>query len=108
MTDFRHAQAVTTIDSREVAEALARGAVQARLAACAQVSGPIRSTYRWEGAVETAEEWQITLKTTTDRYPALAEYLRAHHGYETPEIILLPILAGDPAYLAWITTETAG
>lgn len=106
MTDHRHCQAVTTTDSREAAEALAHGAVQARLAACAQVSGPINSTYWWNGGVESAEEWSVVFKTTTQRYPALERYLREHHGYDVPEIVLLPIAAGNPAYLSWISQET--
>ncbi|BFU47188.1 divalent-cation tolerance protein CutA [Krasilnikovia sp. MM14-A1004] len=107
MTDYRYAQAVTTIDSRAAAEALARSAVEARVAACAQVSAPIHSTYRWRGAVENAEEWKIVFKTTAERYPALERHIREHHGYEVPEIVLLPILAGNPAYLSWISEETA-
>jgi periplasmic divalent cation tolerance protein len=65
-------QVMTTVDARPAADALARSAVSQRLAACAQVSGPIESTYRWQGAIETAEEWQVIFKTTTSRYSALA------------------------------------
>jgi periplasmic divalent cation tolerance protein len=108
MTSYRHAQAVTTTDSREVADGLARGAVEARVAACAQVVGPITSTYRWDGKVTTAEEWYVVFKTTAERYPALEAHIREHHGYDVPEIVLLPIVAGNPAYLDWVTTETRG
>ncbi|HEV3069074.1 MAG TPA: divalent cation tolerance protein CutA, partial [Streptosporangiaceae bacterium] len=62
----------TTTDSRAEAVELARGAVEARLAACAQVSGPVASTYWWEGAVERAEEWLLTLKLPATGYQALA------------------------------------
>lgn len=106
VTDYQHAQAVTTADSREAAEALARSAVQARVAACAQVSGPINSTYWWEGKVESAEEWYVTFKTTAERYPALEQHIREHHSYDVPEVVLLPVLAGNPAYLAWVSEET--
>src|SRR5262245_54882293 len=106
MTDYVHAQAVTTIDSREAAEALARGAVEARLAACGQVLGPIKSTYWWKGKVESAEEWSVVFKTTTERYPALEQYIREHHSYDMPEIVLTPIEAGNRAYLEWVTTQT--
>jgi periplasmic divalent cation tolerance protein len=107
VADYQHAQAVTTTDSQEAAEALARSAVEARVAACAQVSGPITSTYWWDGAVESAEEWCVVFKTTAERYPALEEHIRAHHSYDVPEVVLLPILAGNPAYLSWVSEETA-
>lgn len=106
MTDRQHAQVVTTTDSEAAAEALARGAVEARLAACGQVVGPIKSTYWWEGTIETATEWYVVFKTTTERYPALEAHIREHHRYDVPEIVLMPIVAGNPAYLEWVTTQT--
>ncbi|WP_448319393.1 divalent-cation tolerance protein CutA, partial [Streptomyces sp. CO7] len=102
---------LTTIDSPEKAQALARGAVEARVAACAQIAGPVTSVYRWEGVVETAAEWQVLFKTTAARYEALEAHLRAAHDYETPEIIATPVVRGDAAYLRWIedgTTPEAG
>ncbi len=107
MTEYRYCQAVTTIDSRLAAQALARSAVEARVAACGQVTGPIHSTYWWQGRVETAEEWYVVFKTTAERYPALEQHIRGHHGYDVPEIILTPIVAGNPAYLSWVTAETS-
>ncbi|WP_236240611.1 divalent-cation tolerance protein CutA [Streptomyces sp. CC228A] len=97
---------LTTTDSAANAEELARGAVEARLAACAQVSAPVTSVYRWEGAVETAREWQVLFKTADDRYAALEAYLREHHPYDTPEIIATPVQRGSADYLAWIARET--
>ncbi|GAA1638704.1 divalent-cation tolerance protein CutA [Saccharothrix algeriensis] len=99
-------QVVTTVDGRAAAQELARSAVTARLAACAQVGGPITSTYRWQGAVEEAEEWVIVLKTTAAGYAALERHLLDAHPYDTPEVLCVPILAGNPAYLAWITDQT--
>jgi periplasmic divalent cation tolerance protein len=99
-------QVLTTTDSREEAEQLGRSAVQARLAACAQLVGPITSTYRWQGAVRSAEEWQVLLKTPADRYDALAAHLRERHSYELPEIIATPILAGNREYLDWVREQT--
>ncbi|WP_329299520.1 divalent-cation tolerance protein CutA [Streptomyces sp. NBC_00659] len=98
---------LTTTDAAEKAEALARGAVAARVAACAQISGPVTSVYRWEGAVETASEWRIQFKTTVARYPALEAYLLDAHDYDTPEIIATPVAAGSPDYLRWLEEETA-
>lgn len=106
MTDYQYCQAVTTVDSREAAQALSRSAVAARIAACAQVLGPVTSTYWWAGAVQTAQEWYVVFKTTAERYPALEAHIREHHSYEVPEIVLLPIVAGNPAYLRWVSDET--
>ena len=98
---------LTTTDAAEKAEALARGAVAARVAACAQISGPVTSVYRWRGAVETAAEWRVQFKTTAARYPALEEYLLDAHDYDTPEIVATPVVAGNPDYLRWLEEETA-
>ena len=76
--------------------------MEERLAACAQVAGPIQSTYRWQGGVETAEEWYCHLKTAADRAPALIARIRGLHPYDIPEIIAVPIVAGDPEYLRWV------
>jgi periplasmic divalent cation tolerance protein len=95
-----------TAPSKEEAGYLGRTAVEGRLAACAQVSGPLSSTYWWEGEVITAPEYLLTLKTTSDRLPVLVEAIRKAHSFEVPEIVVLPIVAGDSAYLAWIADET--
>ncbi|MDK0519347.1 divalent-cation tolerance protein CutA [Streptomyces sp. ML-6] len=98
---------LTTTDSEEKARALARGAVEARLAACVQISAPVTSVYHWESAIETAKEWQLLFKTTAERYDELEAHLQAAHDYETPEIIAIPILRGSARYLAWVSAETA-
>lgn len=98
---------LTTTDSAEKAEALARGAVEARLAACAQISAPVTSVYHWQNAIETAEEWQVLFKTSQARYAELEAHLVAAHDYDTPEIIATPVVRGSAAYLAWIDAETA-
>jgi periplasmic divalent cation tolerance protein len=104
--EYRHCQVVTTTDTRESADTLARSAVQARLAACAQVLGPISSTYWWQDRIESADEWQVVFKTTAERYSALEDHIRHRHTYEVPEILCTPVAAGNPAYLEWIRTET--
>jgi periplasmic divalent cation tolerance protein len=99
-------QVQTTTDSRAEAVELARAAVELRLAACAQVSGPIASTYWWEGSVERAEEWQLTLKLPASGYAALAEFITRRHSYDEPEIVALPIVGGSEPFLSWIEEET--
>ncbi|WP_234018868.1 MULTISPECIES: divalent-cation tolerance protein CutA [unclassified Streptomyces] len=96
---------LTTVDTAEKAQALARGAVEARLAACAQISGPVTSVYRWEGVLETGQEWQVLLKTTRARYADLESWLTEHHDYETPEIIATRVERGAGAYLSWVAAE---
>lgn len=104
MTD--HLVAITTTDSEAAATRLAKGLVEARLAACVQLSAPIRSIYRWQGEVHDEPEWQLWLKTTADRRDAIIEWLGEHHHYDVPELVFLPITAGLPGYLDWITAET--
>jgi len=103
-----HLQVHTTTDSRALAQKIARSTVDARLAACAQVVGPIASTYRWQGFVEQADEWLVLLKTTRGRFDGLAEHIRGEHTYETPEILAFPVAAGSEDYLQWISAETTG
>jgi periplasmic divalent cation tolerance protein len=99
-------QVQTTTDSRAEAMELAQGAVAARLAACAQVAGPVASTFWWEEEIERAEEWLVVLKLPADRYEALADFLSERHSYDDPEIIATPIVRGSPSYLDWLKEET--
>ena len=103
---IHYLQVQTTTDSRAEAMELARAAVEGRLAACAQVAGPIASTYWWEDGIERAEEWLLMLKLPATGYEAIADFLARRHSYDEPEIIATPIIAGSDAYLSWITEET--
>ncbi len=82
---------------------LAKMLVREKLAACAQVTEPITSTYWWDGKVEEAAEVLIYIKTETGRVRAIKEFLKAHHSYDVPEFIIVPIMEGNPAYLKWIS-----
>lgn len=92
----------TTWPSEADAAGAAQALVTEGLAACAQVQGPLASTFHWGGKVDHATEWFCHLKTTAERYPALESRIRALHSYEVPEIVALPVAAGNPAYLAWV------
>ncbi|MGW2249587.1 divalent-cation tolerance protein CutA [Kitasatospora sp. NPDC001660] len=96
----------TTHATEDLARALASAAVRERLAACAQVY-PVRSVYWWEGEVQDAEEWRIDLKTRAELADRLGAFLTGRHEYETPEVVAVPVVAGSPGYLAWVTAETA-
>lgn len=89
------------------ADRLARLLVEQRLAACVQALPGLRSTYRWEGELQQAEEALLLIKTTAERYAALERTLAAHHPYELPEILAVDASAGLPAYLRWLGEETA-
>ncbi|WP_373974581.1 divalent-cation tolerance protein CutA [Chitinibacter sp. SCUT-21] len=88
------------------ATALANGIINARLAACVNQMGTVKSTYHWNGGIETAQEVPLMIKTTLAAYPKLETWLLEHHPYDVPEIIALPIMAGSPSYLTWIAQET--
>jgi periplasmic divalent cation tolerance protein len=102
-----HVLVLTTIDSIEGAQRLARTAVEARVAACAQIEGPITSIYWWRDVVETQQEWRVQFKTAAARSSDLSRHIHTEHDYETPEIVQLDIPTGDQAYLAWVDAETA-
>jgi periplasmic divalent cation tolerance protein len=99
-------QVQTTTDSRAEAIELARAAVEARLAACGQVAGPVASTYWWNDELERSEEWFVFLKLPADRYDQLAAFLTERHSYDEPEIVATAIVAGSPSFLGWIRDET--
>jgi periplasmic divalent cation tolerance protein len=101
-------QVTTATATQEEARHIAHRAVELRLAACAQVLGPIASTYWWQGAMETASEWLCLLKTTAQRFDDLAAHIRSEHSYDTPEITATPITYGSADYLRWISVETNG
>jgi periplasmic divalent cation tolerance protein len=105
MTEFL--QVVTTVATREEAERIASELVERRWAACAQVAGPIRSTYRWQGAIESSDEWTYTLKTHQRCFTAFSHAIRELHPYETPEILATSVTAGDADYLAWLDAQLA-
>jgi periplasmic divalent cation tolerance protein len=101
-------QVTTTLPDEQAAERVAVALVEEHLAACAQVLGPVSSTYHWQGEVERAWEWYCYLKTSRARLPELQRRLRELHPYEVPEIIAVPIVQGDADYLRWIEEAVSG
>jgi periplasmic divalent cation tolerance protein len=96
---------VTAKDARQ-ADRLAAALVRERLAACANILGGIQSVYRWKGRVERGREVALILKTRRTLVPALTERIRKLHTYECPCVIALPVLGGNPDFLAWLAAET--
>jgi periplasmic divalent cation tolerance protein len=97
---------ISNLPDRASADRLAQALVERRLAACVNILAPCRSVYRWQGALESAEEHPLLIKTTADRYSALEEAIRGLHPYELPEIVAVPLTAGLPEYLTWVAAET--
>jgi periplasmic divalent cation tolerance protein len=97
---------MSTLPDRASAERIARSLVEAGLVACASVGGALHSVYRWQGKVESAEEFLLSVKTTEDNYERVEAALRAQHPYELPEIVGVSITRGLTPYLRWIDAET--
>lgn len=95
----------TTVPAGETGEAIARALVEERLAACASLMAPMTSVYRWEGRVASEVERQLIIKTASDRLPALRSRLMALHPYELPELLVIRVTDGTPAYLDWVRSQ---
>ena len=98
----------TSLPDAASAETLASALIGRRLAACVNILAPCTSVYRWQGAIERAQEVQLVIKTVEDRWDALCAAVTAAHPYAVPELLALPVAAGLPAYLDWIVAETRG
>lgn len=95
-----------TAPDLEVARRLARGVVDARLAACVNILPAVESVYRWQGVVEEATEVELIMKTTRACFAALQAFVVEAHPYDVPALVALPVATGLPDYLAWIAEET--
>ena len=104
----KYIQVITTTAKKEDAAKIAAALIEKRLAACVQIVGPVQSTYRWQGKIEQAEEWQCQIKSRQDLYGELEQAIKAIHPYEVPEIIALPITACGADYGEWLQDELQG
>jgi periplasmic divalent cation tolerance protein len=98
---------MTTVSDLLLAKRISHLVIEEGLAACVQISSPVLSVYSWKGDVEGAEEIPLQMKTTWVRQEALVARIKALHPYEVPEIIVVPVIAGDVPYLDWVR-ETTG
>lgn len=98
----RYIQVFTTTPTREEAQRIARSLMRKKLAGCAQVVGPIASTFWWKGNIERAREWLCIIKTKRSHYTAVEKEIRKSHSYTVPEILALPVVAGSRDYLTWL------
>jgi len=98
-------QVFTTTNLREVAEKITETLVRKRLAACVQILGPIMSQYWWENKITKDTEYLIIAKTRSDYYPELEKAIKEVHNYTVPEILAIPVIAGNSDYLNWLDEE---
>jgi periplasmic divalent cation tolerance protein len=98
---------LTQVPDRALATNLARVLLERRLAACVNIGAAVESIYHWRGRIETGEEIPVVIKTRSVLYSDVEAVVRKIHPYDTPEIIAIPVVAGDARYLAWIEDETA-
>ena len=98
---------LTHLPDRDTATGLARVLIAGRFAACVNVGAPVESMYHWRGKIETATEFPVMCKTTASRYAAVEAAIRAHHPYELPDIVAIPIIDGYAPYLEWIAAGCA-
>jgi periplasmic divalent cation tolerance protein len=98
---------ITTSDSREEMNALGACLVRERLAACAQVSGPLTSHYVWEGQQEESEEWQLRIKTLESLYPEVERRIRELHSYDLPQIVAVPALHVLDEFRKWVESAVS-
>jgi periplasmic divalent cation tolerance protein len=107
MTDMERAVFVyTTYPSTVEAETAGRALVEGRLAACVNILPGMISHYRWQGAVERAEEVVMLIKTRASLAGEVQAAVKATHSYSTPAILVLPIESVEQTYLAWLMAET--
>lgn len=97
---------MTNFPDKKGAVALAEALIDQHLAACVNVLSPCTSIYRWQGTVESVDEIPILIKTLRQHYDRVEQLIKIMHPYELPEVIMVPILNGLPAYLQWIANET--
>ena len=98
----KHIVFFITTASAEEGERIARSLLEERLAACVNIVPAVRSFFWWEGKVQAEAEVLLVVKTQAALFEALAARVRSLHSYTVPEIIALPVTAGNPAYLGWV------
>ncbi len=97
---------LVTVPSKKEVERIGRNLVEAKLAACVNIIPHICSIFFWQGKIETEDEFLMLIKTMPDRLDALIEKVKKIHSYDVPEILALPVVAGDSDYIKWVKEST--
>ena len=93
---------LTTASSQAEARKIGHALVERRLAACVNIVPQVESVYRWQGNVETANEWLLLIKTEADLFERVRDAVKELHSYDLPECVMLEVAAGSQEYLGWI------
>ena len=104
--DTKFAIVLVTAPDLQIARALAKAALLARLIACANLVPKIESHYRWQGKIESSKEVLLILKTQKSKLAALEKLVLAKHPYDTPEFLVMPVSAGNEKYLDWLAQNS--
>ena len=97
----------TTLSNSADAGSLAEKLIEERLAACVQILPPMRSVYRWEGKIESADEVLLLIKTRVEKFAELEKFIAAHHPYDVPEVVAINAADVSEPYRKWLESETA-
>jgi periplasmic divalent cation tolerance protein len=98
-------QVLTTVEHKADAEKIVKSLVEKKLAACAQILGPLTSYFHWQGKLDSAQEYLCLIKSRDDLFPELEAAIKSMHPYEVPEILATPITMGGKDYLNWLAAE---
>jgi periplasmic divalent cation tolerance protein len=97
---------LSTAGSEDEARKIAQHLIERQLAACVNIVPQIESVYRWQGKIESSQEWLLVIKTSAENFPAVRDAIRELHSYELPECIAISIEDGSAEYLRWLTDST--
>ena len=106
MTDASFILIKTSFPDRDSAQVMAAQLIERSLVACAQLLGPIESHFFWEGKLQVESEYLLLLKTIAQHQEKILTTIQRSHPYDTPELIVLPILGGSLDYLNWVNQQT--
>ena len=106
--DSEFGMLITTIDNKADGYQLVKQVITNKLAACGHITEPVTSTYFWDGQINHSQEWECVFKTTGSNFDRLSAFIKEHHPYDVPQIIIIPIVGGDPEYLGWIRENVPG
>ena len=107
MMKSNHIVILVTAKDKKQAQQIARGLLEAKLIACANIVGGVESLFWWQGKIDRSKEVLVILKTKKSLFKKVAAKVKALHSYQTPEVIALPIVDGREDYLSWIETSCA-
>lgn len=91
---------------RDTADIISAALIAEKLAPCTNLTGPVISTYVWQGEVETAEEWVLWIKAQASAWPVIGTRVSELHPHEVPAILAVPVAEANGAYAQWVLDNT--